>query len=99
MNIPELAESDQLCNKEIIHRAYIIYVTYNKTAGLNEVLITYFYSISKMPAYQIFLKDMSKVLFALMRQHIDPDSDTPHTTSRQNLFSIFHNLTESEEIC
>lgn len=73
MNIPEMAEKEELCNKEVFDIAYIIYVIYNDTQGLDECLITYYYSISKCKKYHQFLKERSSALFTLMQNHIKPE--------------------------
>ena len=82
MNIPEMAENDELCNKEIFDIAYIIYVIYNETAGLDECIITYYYSISKFKKYHGFLKDRSSALFTLMKEHIKYEPDRLKQTCR-----------------
>jgi hypothetical protein len=99
MNIQEIAESDELCNMETLLQAFGIYFSFHKQIELDECLITYLYSISKLPKYQVFLKDKSKVLFRLMDRHIDASSETQLESCRQKLFSTFHNLTCTKEIC
>ena len=94
MNVPEIAECDELCNMETIFNALAIYFAFNEKVALDECLITYLFSISKLPKYQVFLKDKSKVLFKLMDRHLSANSETQLPSCRQKLFSTFHNLTE-----
>jgi hypothetical protein len=51
--------------------AYIIYVLFNDTAGLDECLITYYYSISKFKKYHEFLIEKKNALFTLLKNHIN----------------------------
>ena len=99
MNVPEIAECDELCNMETIFNALAIYFAFNEKVPLDECLITYLFSISKLPKYQVFLKDKSKVLFKLMDRHLSANSETQLPSCRQKLFSTFHNLTETKESC
>lgn len=100
MNIQEIAESEELCNMETLWNAFSIYFAFRDQIELDECIVTYVYSISKLPKYQSFLKDTSKVLlFKLMERHINGDSKTSLESCRQKLFSTFHNLTQTKEIC
>lgn len=48
----------------------------------------------------MFLKDQKMSLFSLLRRHTDLKANEPNSEScRQKLFSIFLNMTESQEIC
>jgi len=76
MNVPEIAEREELCNMETLFNAFAIYFAFNEKIALDECLITYLFSISKLPKYQVFLKDKSKVLFKLMERHNNADSKT-----------------------
>lgn len=80
MNVAVIAESEELCNMETIFNALAIYFAYNgsesEKVALDECLITYLFSISKLPKYQVFLKDKSKVLFKLMERHLSASSET-----------------------
>lgn len=99
MNIKEIAENEELCNMYTLLNAFAIYFAFNDKIALDECIITYLFSISKISKYQVFLKDKSKVLFKLMDRHLDADSETQLPSCRQKLFSTFHNLTQTKEIC
>ena len=48
------------------------------------------------------MKDKNKMLFSIMKKHIKPDkrlSKATFSSCRQKLFSMFHNLTENQEVC
>ena len=53
MNIPQIAESDELCNIDTLFYAFAIYFAFSdqKKIELDECLITYLFSISKLPKY------------------------------------------------
>ena len=51
MNVPEIAQSDELCNMETLFNAFAIYFAFNDKITLDECLITYLFSISKLPKY------------------------------------------------
>jgi hypothetical protein len=45
------------------------------------------------------MKDKSKVLYLLMDRQLHREIDVTTDTSRQKIFSLFHNMTENEAIC
>lgn len=61
---------------ETLFNAFAIYFAFNDKIALDECLITYLFSISKIEKYQGFLKDKSKVLFKLLERHLDANSET-----------------------
>ena len=67
---------------ETIFNAFAIYFAFSDKIPLDECLITYLFSISKLPKYQVFLKDKSKVLFKLMERHLDANNKTQLPTCR-----------------
>ena len=74
MNIQEIAEDPVFVDdKQVLYNAFVIYFAYNEQIELDECLITFLYTISKFNVYQLCLKDKNKVLFKLMKKHIDPD--------------------------
>ena len=74
MNIQEIAEDPVFADdKQVLYNAFVIYFAYNEQIELDECLITFLYTISKFNVYQLCLKDKNKVLFKLMKKHIDPD--------------------------
>lgn len=93
MNIQAIAESPELCKIPILFNAFAIYFAFRDKIALDECLITYLFSISKLPRYQEILKDKSKALFNLLERHLDTSRETQLLSCRQKLFSIFHNLT------
>ena len=99
MNIKELAMHKSLLCSETVNNAMVIYFAYNHQVELDECIITFLYTISKYPDYQGFMKDKSKVLYLLMERQFDKQHEATQDTSRQKIFSLFHNMTENEEIC
>ena len=80
----------------------LIYLAFSSQLELDECLITFLYSISKFDEYHKNLKTNSKVFFGLMQKHIEPDPEKNEValeSCRQKLFSMFHNLTENDEVC
>ena len=51
MNVPMIAESEELCNMETVFNALAIYFAFHEKVSLDECLITYMFSISKLPKY------------------------------------------------
>ena len=98
MNIKELALNEQLCCAETVNNAMVIYFAYNHQVELDECIITFLYTISKYPEYQVFMKDKSKVLYLLMKRQFEQKNEFTTDTSRQKIFSLFHNMTENESI-
>ena len=76
MNIQQIAESNELCKMDILFNAFAIYFAFNDKISLDECLITYLFSISKLQKYQEILKDKSKALFRLLERHLDANSET-----------------------
>ena len=100
MNIRELALNPAILNQETVNNALIIYFAYNHQVELDECIITFLYSISKMTEYQMLLKDKSKVLFHLMDKHLDSSKGEGYKEScRKKIFSTIHNMTETEDVC
>eukprot|EP00347_Sterkiella_histriomuscorum_P023636 403333912 len=100
MNIKELALDPQILNQETVNNALIIYFAYNHQVELDECIITFLFSISKLTEYQILLKDKSKVLFFLMDKHLDASKGEGYKEScRKKIFSTIHNMTENEDVC
>ena len=101
MNVKELAQHEALVkdNETIVNNALVIYFAYNHQVELDECIITFLYAISKYEHYQEFMKDKSKVLYLLMDRQLHRDTEASTDTSRQKIFSLFHNMTENEAIC
>jgi hypothetical protein len=99
MNIKELATHPSLYCPETVNNCMVIFFAYNHQVDLDECIITFLYTISKYPQYQEYMKDKSKVLYLLMDRQFEQKLDTTTETSRQKIFSLFHNMTENEEIC
>lgn len=99
MNIKELATHKQLLCAETVNNSMVIYFAYNHQVELDECIITFLYTISKYPDYQVHMKDKSKVLYLLMERQFEQKYETTTDTSRQKIFSLFHNMTENDDIC
>mmetsp|Transcript_20954 Transcript_20954/g.32477 ORF Transcript_20954/g.32477 Transcript_20954/m.32477 type:complete len:118 (-) Transcript_20954:2169-2522(-) len=68
MNIKELATHKSLLCAETVNNSMVIYFAYNHQVELDECIITFLYTISKYPQYQVYMKDKSKVLYLLMER-------------------------------
>ena len=66
LNIKEIALMPELLNVDTLNNALLIYFAFKDQIDLDECIITFLYSMSKMEEYHGFMKDKFKVIFLLM---------------------------------